>query len=260
MKKVIVTSFDEKYMEYSRVTIKSLGLNYHGDDPLDVVCLVPQSLLDQQDLYVLSVNQPNLNIQFKTSDKFIKLIDDGMGYAVRHLSVSSFHRLFVGSTLPDYDIVIYIDPDTIILRDIDPLLNYKSRSPFLAVVETVNMGKIVFNSDDIPYFNNGVFIADLNWWREADIEQRLVDWISETGYSELAEQDAMNAILKEYLAPLPFSFNFFEWIIHTNKLMAEENNNPLIVHFSGEDKPWGPVIRSPYAGLWKKLYSEILNA
>lgn len=260
MKKVIVTSFDAKYLEYSRVAIKSLGMNYHGDEPLDVVCLVPEDLLGSIEAYRRAINQPNLNIEFKTSDRFIKLIDDGMGYAVRHLSVSSFHRIFVGSTLADYDVAIYIDPDTIILRDIDPILNYSSRSPFLAVVETVNMGKIVFDSDDIPYFNNGVFIADLKWWREDRIEDRLVEWISDTGYSELAEQDAMNAVLGEYLSPLPFSFNFFEWIIDNNKLMAEEHNNPMIVHFVGEQKPWGPVTISKYGNLWREIYSGIINA
>ena len=246
-------------MDYSRVAIKSLGINYHGNDVLDVVCLVPENILDKVDEYRKSVFQPNLNIQFKTADRFLSMLDDGIGYAVRHLSVSSFHRIFIGSTLQDYDMAIYIDPDTIVLRDIQPLLNYQSRSPFMAVVETVNMGKIVFNSDDIPYFNNGVFIADLNWWREENIEDRLLDWIIKTGYSELAEQDAMNAVLGEYLAPLPFSFNFFEWIIHTNKLMAEEHNNPMIVHFTGSQKPWGEVIHSPYGGLWRNLYARITS-
>jgi lipopolysaccharide biosynthesis glycosyltransferase len=260
MKKVIVTSFDEKYMDYSRVAIKSIGINYHSDEVLDVVCLVPENLLDSVDAYRSSVSQPNLNIRFKTANKFIKLVEDGMGYAVRHLSVSSFHRIFVGSALEDYDMAIYIDPDTIALRDIEPMLSYKSRSPFLAVVETVNMGKIVFDSDDIPYFNNGVFIADLNWWRNDGIEDRLLDWISTTGYSELAEQDAMNAVLRDYLAPLPFSFNFFEWIIDNNKLMAEEHSNPMIVHFVGDQKPWGPIAMSKYALLWRNLYSEITNA
>lgn len=260
MKKVIVTSFDEKYIDYSRVAIKSLGMNYHGDAPLNVVCLVPEALLGSVESYRESVNQPNLNIQFRTADKFVKLVSDGLGYAVRHLSVSSFHRIFVGSALADYDMAIYIDPDTLVLRDIDPILNYRSRSPFLAVVETVNMGKIVFDSDDIPYFNNGVFVADLRWWREDGVEDRLLDWISNAGHSELAEQDAMNAVLGEYLAPLPFSFNFFEWIIDNNKLMAEEHNNPMIVHFVGEQKPWGPVTISKYGKLWRELYSEITNA
>lgn len=260
MKKVVVTSFDKNYMDYSRVAVKSLGMNYHGDDVLDVVCLVPEDILGHAKEYADSIKQPNLNIQFKTTEGFKRLSEAGSDYVTRHSSPGAWQRIFIGSTLPDHDVAIYIDPDTIILRDIKPLLEYRSRSPFCAVVETVNMPKIIFDSHDMAYFNNGVFIADLNFWRDERIEDKILGWVADNGETELAEQDAMNMVLGEWLSPLPFSFNFFEWTIFANKVMAEEFDNPLIVHFAGKEKPWGPVVISKYAGMWKNLYRRIADA
>jgi lipopolysaccharide biosynthesis glycosyltransferase len=257
MKKAIVTSFDDNYMSYSRVAIKTLGQNYSGEEKLDVICLVPESLMGLEERYSNSIAQENLNIKFKTSEKFLDLLNSGYAKDVQYISANSYQRVFIGSILPDYDRVIYIDPDTIILRDINPLLEYKSRSPFLAVVETVNSGKTVFNNDDFPHFNAGVFIADLNFWRSKNIESKLVRWISKNPDSKYAEQDSLNAILIEHLAPLPFSFNFFEWTIENNELMSKEFCNPLIVHFTGGEKPWGDRIISKYGDLWRETYASL---
>jgi lipopolysaccharide biosynthesis glycosyltransferase len=174
----------------------------------------------------------------------------GTPYVTKH----AYIRVFIGSLLPDYNTAIYIDPDTIILRDISPILNYKSKSPFSAVLETVNSGKLVFNNEDFPYFSSGVFVADLDFWRKENIEGKILNWINENPNSTYAEQDSLNAILSEYMSPLPFSFNFFEWIVDNNLLMAKEYDNPLIVHFVGADKPWGEKVVSEYSLAWRKYY------
>lgn len=255
MRKTIVTSFDENYMGYSRVMAKSLGINYHGEDRLDLICLVPESMIDLQDEYSASVRQSNLNITFRSATQQLSAIIGGetSNLATPYVTPHAYQRIFLGSVLPDYDTAIYIDPDTVILRDIDPLLNYKTSRPFLAVVETVNSGKRVFNDEDRPYFNSGVFIADLNFWRSEEIESQIVSWINKNPNSVYAEQDSLNAILLDYLCPLPFSFNFFEWIVDNNKLMAREYDNPLIVHFVGPDKPWGEKQLSKYGSAWRSV-------
>jgi lipopolysaccharide biosynthesis glycosyltransferase len=238
MNKVIVTSFDSNYMEYSRVAMKSLSDNYHGDIPLDVVCLVPQELLDREKDYRASISKDNLSIRFLVSERFLKLSEDGYASGVEYVTSNAYQRIFVGSLFPEYDTAIYIDPDIIVLRDISPLINYSASGNFFAVMETVNNSRRLFGNSDVPCFNSGVFIANLNFWRANDIESKLVDWITENPDTQFAEQDSLNAILASYLSALPFSFNFFEWIIGNNELMTREFDDPLIVHFAGHHKPW----------------------
>jgi lipopolysaccharide biosynthesis glycosyltransferase len=257
MKTAIVTSFDDNYLTYSRVAIKTLGLNYHGEPALDVVCLVPESLLSMQQAYSDSLGQANLNIIFKTSSKFLDLVSEGSAIEVNYWTSNAYQRIFIGSTLPEYDEVIYIDPDTIFLRDIQPLLDYTSNSPFMAVIETVDSSKKVFGKEDIPHFNSGVFKTDLSFWRSEDIETKVVDWIRQATTVVYADQDSLNAILMKYLSPMPFSFNFFEYILENNMLMAREYDNPLIVHFVGADKPWKEKTISKYGSMWKQVFSEL---
>jgi lipopolysaccharide biosynthesis glycosyltransferase len=256
MKKVVVTSFDSNYMGYSRVAIKSLGMNYHGDTPLEVVCLVPESIMGLEDDYRMSVAQDNLRIRFMISEKFLKLDKDGYARGVQHVTPNAYQRIFIGSLFPEYDFAIYIDPDTIILRDISPLLDYSGSGTFFAVMETVNNSKRLFNNSDVPCFNSGVFIADLEFWRSNSIEDKLVEWITHNPDTQFAEQDSLNAILAKHLSPLPFSFNFFDWIIGNNKLMAKEYDDPLIVHFAGYQKPWAGESTSIYADLWRSVYKD----
>lgn len=259
MKKVIVTSFDENYMDYSMVMAKTLGSNYTGNDALDLVCLVPENLLSSVDYYKESIQQNNVNVIFKSAPELLEKVSNvNVGtLATPYVTPHAYQRIFIGSMLPEYDIAIYIDPDTIILRDVSPLIGYKSSSDFLAVLETVNSGRAVFDDDDFPYFNSGVFVANLNFWRSENIEQKIIDWIAKNPNSIYAEQDSLNAILVEHLSPLPFHFNFFEWIIDNNRLMAREYDNPLIVHFVGPDKPWGSRAMSKYGELWRQVYSGL---
>lgn len=238
MRTAIVTSFDSNYYEYSMVFLKSLGINYHGTVPLEVVCLVPEDLLSRESDYIDKVCQDNLHISFRHSNDFDKFIDQGLAWDFGYISKNCSHRLFLGSILSDFDEVIYIDPDTLIMRDIEPLLKYPRRSGFMAVIEPVNNGEKVFGDKDRPYFNNGVFIANLSLWNDIEAEKKMIDWTAKHVGTPFPDQDAMNAVLLDYLSPLPITFNFFAWQVDANPHTGYVFNDPLLVHFVGRDKPW----------------------
>lgn len=261
MRKVIVTSFDENYYRYSMVAVKSIGVNYTGTDILDIVCLVPSTLHARHDEYVRLVNQPNINIVFRTSDRFTDLANAGDLHASGYISAHCNHRIFLGSVLPEYDIAIYIDPDTLTMRDIDPLINFPIRNGLTALQEFSELPKQVFNDEDRPYFNNGVFIADLNFWREFDAENKMVNWIANAGPTPCPEQDAMNAVFIDYWAPMPPTFNFFNYKIWTDGQFELVITNPIVVHFLGDSKPWTLNNRSKtkFEVSWAKFYHEHFN-
>lgn len=259
MKKAIVTSFDKNYLNYSLVMAKSLSTNYHGHQPIDLICLVPEEIMHLRDWYSDQVGKSNVRIVFRSAPELLASISNEatQNPATPYVTSHAYQRIFIGSMLPEYDLAIYIDPDTLILRDVEPLIEYRSQHRFLAVVETVNSGRTVFNNDDFTYFNSGVFVADLNFWRSEGIEEKLVSWIRNNPNSVYAEQDSLNAVLSEYLGPLPFHFNFFEWIVENNRLMGMEYDNPMIVHFVGHEKPWGEKVVSKYSKMWRELYQSL---
>ena len=167
------------------------------------------------------------------------------------------HRLFLGSTFSNYDKVIYIDPDTIILRDVAPLLDYEIYSPISAVVEYTGMSFRTFNEKDYPYFNNGVFIANLDYWRKESLEDQFVEWIKENGPTECPEQDAMNFVFRNKWAPLPLTFNLLAFKLIEDSKLAENYPQPLIVHFVGNYKPWNDVHIPTWTDKWLNEYSKL---
>lgn len=258
-KTLVVTSFDENYFNYACVPIKTLGLNYSGTPKLNVRCLVPENLQKRESEFIDIIDQNNLDIKFITSEKYTKFEDSGFAFEKDYITKNMHHRLFLGSTFIDYDKVIYIDPDTLILRDIKPLLDYEIFTPIAAVVEYTGMSLRTFNQKDLPYFNNGVFIADLNYWRKENLEDQFVNWIEENGPTECPEQDAMNAIFRNKWSPLPLTFNLLAFKLIEDRKLAENYPEPLIVHFVGNYKPWNETPIPIWTEKWQKEFSALFT-
>ena len=254
---VIVTSFDENYFNYACVPIKTLGQNYSGKEKLHIRCLVPQSLLEQQEKFINIVDEDALDIKFVCSDRYLSLVKEDLAYESKYITKNMSHRLFVGSTFHDYKKAIYIDPDTLVLRDIEPLIDYPLTDKFLAVVEYTGMSKKTFGNPDYPYFNSGVFIADLDFWRNENLESKFVNWLKDNGPTECPEQDAMNAILRGNWSPLPLTFNLLAFKLLEDTTLQQNYDDPLIVHFVGDLKPWGEAKIPIWTDKWNDIFNKL---
>tara|TARA_Y100000768_G_scaffold127872_1_gene94841 strand:- start:4166 stop:4963 length:798 start_codon:yes stop_codon:yes gene_type:complete len=255
----IVTSFDEKYFDYAAVMVKSLCNNYHEKSKLNLTCLVPKNLLERKTDFIRLIDSESLEIEFINSVNFNNFLNTGVAHESRYITQNMYHRLFIGSTLNKYDKAIYIDPDTLILRDIKPLLTYEINLPIAAVVEYSKIAFLDLGLEDIPYFNNGVFITDLKYWRNENIEEKLVNWLLENKKKDCPEQSAMNEIFKFNWSPLPLNFNLLAFKLFEDKSLTENYKNPLIVHFVGDLKPWGDTEVPIWTEKWKDIYKSIFE-
>ena len=223
------------------------------------MCLVPQNLLVQEGEFVNKINCENLNIKFKCSDKFNKLDKDGLAYEAGYISKNMSHRLFIGSLFPEFKKGIYIDPDTYVNRNIKPLIDYPLSNKLLATVEYSGMSKKTFSNPDLPYFNNGVFIADLDYWRKENLEDKFINWIKKNGPTDCIEQDAMNFVFRNKWSPLPITFNLLAFKLTEDKKLSQNYEDPLIVHFVGDLKPWGEAVIPTWTNKWRKLQKKLQN-
>lgn len=259
MKTVIVTSFDKNYVIPSQVSLRSLSDNYHGKDKIKIVCLVSPEVLPLYDEYVKTLAADNLDVEFRCSPEYIKMVDANQAHSYEHISMNCNHRIFLGSILPDYDRAIYIDSDIVVCRDISPLINFTPTNRIHAIEEFHSMNVQVFNDPDRAYFNNGVFIADLKYWRDSKAEEKMLEFIKKYGPTRNPEQDAMNYVFIDVWSPLSFSFNSFHYWMSDPEIavFARLNPNPLIVHFAGEDKPWVKDLNTKWSDLWHNTYRKM---
>jgi lipopolysaccharide biosynthesis glycosyltransferase len=246
MKTAIVTIFDEGYLEHAAVFLSSLSDNYHYHEELDVVCMVPDGTDEVFDrLSKLLDLDPRVNVYFKSIDvaKFpwiASAVSDHWGTA------TTWFRLFLGQLLPEYDKAIYFDVDMLVVDNIQPILDHPMHNKFMAVMDPVGVEYIYQRSRGaISYLTDGMFVADLNWWRDSNIESTFIEYIEENGIDILLEEHVLNACIKPYWHPLPFTFNFY--MFKRDKFgvpdfddsdMKLHYKHAIVFHFAGKAKPW----------------------
>ena len=251
---IVVTSFDKNYFEYSKVMVKTFADNYTGKEKINFYCLVPKELIPLQQDYRDSIKTDKLNIYFTYSEEF-----ENADYFVEReqYTKNAWHRIFLQSIFPDVDRVLYLDPDMIFLRDVDSLINYKTKAPIAAYIEDdfQSLCLEIYGKEDVVYFSDGVFIADLNYWREHDFQSKMIQF-AKTRNTRFVDQDAVNFVMHDVVEPLPVNFNFCA----DKAELYYTVTNPMIVHFSGPMKPWHHDLGgNPYALRWIEVF-ESFNA
>jgi lipopolysaccharide biosynthesis glycosyltransferase len=260
MKTVVLSSFDKNYFPYAHVMVRSFSDNYHGNTVQDFYCLVPETLLNFESDFINKVgNVKNLNIKFVCAPDYTQFEKDHdkievIGEKESWLSRHAMHRVFMIQVLDGFDRAIYIDPDTLILRDIDPLLSYPMYNKFMACVEVFNLENHVTKSKYDIYFGDGVFIADLNFWRDSGMHDKMKEYVYNNPIPQFQDQDIFNIFFIPYLYPLPLRFNVYS-IYLKDCLLSVHTVDPIIMHFAGPEKPWK---RATYQKKpWKQVVEDI---
>ena len=184
-------------------------------------------------------------------------------------------RLLMGRLLPEeFERVLYLDGDTIVIGDLEPLWETDLGGCVMGACAepTANRErKKELGLEGKPYYNSGVLLVDLKRWREEKAAEKVLAFYRERGGKLFApDQDALNGGLAGEIMTLPPKYNFYNiyWyypyetlvkIYQPAEYMGEEEfresaEKPVVVHFLGEDRPWRKGSRHRYREeFWKYL-------
>lgn len=211
MRTAIVMCFDDGYIDPASVLIESISENYYSRKILDIICIMPEESSMGFDVLASQVNlSGNVNLMLvKVPASELQWLN-GLTANDKTYPASIWYRLFLGSLLPDYDKAIYLDPDMLVVSDIQPILNYPMYNKLMAVYDPVIGVQYLYERGNlnVSHFISGMFIADLNWWRESGIEQVFEKDLRDNGPDELLDEHLMNKYLLPYWHALPATFNF----------------------------------------------------
>ena len=139
-------------------------------------------------------------------------------YTNRYLTKSAFYRLSLGELLPNVNKIIYLDSDTICLKDLSNLynLNFKGKI-FIARIFTYNDGYLNFT------VNTGVLLLNLIGMRKIQIEKKVLTLLN-NGFKDpfFHDQAIINKFFKKYIGLLPLEYNSFTFDI--NKIKEKKRN------------------------------------
>lgn len=168
-------------------------------------------------------------------------------------------RLLLDRLLPEtVSRILYLDGDTIVLRDLSSLWNADmSGKPVGGCMETTvdPKRKAGLELEALPYINAGVLLIDLAAWRQRKTGEAIIRYYQKNNGRLFAnDQDAINGCLKDQIYLLPLSYNWCNtyqfYPYSTLKRLAapapfpsreefqDQVSHPAIIHYLGEERPW----------------------
>lgn len=178
-----------------------------------------------------------------------------------HITVATYYRLFSELALPkDVERLIYLDCDIVVRGDLSELYNTDLEDCAVAAVYQHNewgVANKTFERLEIPfeygYFNAGVLLINLDYWRKNNVTNRLLDYIRDN-YDKIRahDQDTLNAVLYKETKALDYKWNFLPVFLDTSnvtfpsKVDYSKKVDPMVVHYVNRPKPWEYYSDHPY--------------
>ena len=166
-----------------------------------------------------------------------------------------WHRTFLDELLPGVDRVLYLDVDTLVLDELEPLWTTHLGDSYLGAVTNVFEHRFLHRPADLGlpgpevYFNSGVLLLNLDSMRRDGSGAAVRAYAREQGPQlEWPDQDALNVVLGRRRVPLHPRWNAMNSVM--NFFWAPEvfppgevdlaRRLPGIRHFEGPgpNKPW----------------------
>lgn len=190
-----------------------------------------------------------------------------------HVSVAAYLRILLPSLLPkNINKILYLDGDIICVSSILDFYNADISSKSCSAVrdERNNDEEIFYRlkyPKDCGYFNSGVILINLDYWRKNDIQNRTLNYIFSNREKCLwHDQDALNAILAGTVDFADFKCNLTQGFLFDKKQLKIDSKyypkidcaikHPCLIHYCATYKPWHIECNSPFKKLWRQSYKK----
>ena len=207
----------------------------------------------------------NKEIVYYLIDKNCLSSYPSIGEYATHITNAAYYRLLLGEILPpSLKKVIYLDGDIIVVDKLKELWDVELTLPVACVPEMIGQAPWLDYPTSLGYFNSGVLLINLDYWRTHKSISVFMDFINHNAEMiKFHDQDVLNYVFCKTKMTLPLKFNvqnefFFKedvTLIDLKKYGAqftEAINTPVIVHFTRSQKPWIIGCPHPYTKEFNK--------
>ncbi|MES2460251.1 MAG: glycosyltransferase family 8 protein, partial [Armatimonadota bacterium] len=184
-----------------------------------------------------------------------------------HLTEATLMRLLLPEKLPQIKRLLYIDCDVLVRGDVRPFYQHPFNDTYIVGVQdfyiptTGIYGHTDLNIDpDLPYFNAGVMMMNLDLLRKADLIDPMLRLLRK--YPEFHDQDGLNALIggrwqhTNYKWNLQIGWRGLDTLPPSDvksQLIADREHlfeNAQIIHFNTSHKPWKSGLLDPFRPLY----------
>lgn len=257
----ILLAPNETYLPHAAVLIQSIIENSSKENNYDII-LFKTDIVERTKKLVLKQieNYPNFSIRFFDIGRYI------YQYAnlptIDHFTIEMYFRIFAPYILKNYDKILYLDSDTIVLKDIAELYKTNIDNYLLAACHDLmsygsinciytrynDLQKVKLNHP-YTYYNSGVLLLNVVKFRKQFILEQIMKILQENNF-HYPDQDILNYLTKNQTYFLDPRWNIYRdaWSTIENELiyapieyynlMLATYKNPYIIHYISSIKPW----------------------
>ena len=253
----ILLCFDRNYANFAAVATYSAYKN--SKSTLDFFWLYTPECQD----YAKKLKEflKKFGIQINLLSLNISLLD---WKTTKHFTSAMYLRLFAPDLLVGEDKILYLDCDTLVLKDVLTLYNTKLNDAVFGGVidkEGAKSSKIPLAPDD-NYINSGVLLMDLKTLRECGFVEQIkrlykqyenqITWHDQCLINKYAEG-------QKFLLDPKWNCQIYAGRAIQNIEDLKRLQNASILHFVGKIKPWHNWSDPYIAKIWLKYGNDLQN-
>lgn len=231
---------DNKFVPYMMVTMKSLIENSSPKRTYLIHVLHTDISIHNQGL-VKTLETPNCMIEFNNVSKELSQIEKKISLR-DYYSATTYYRLFIADMFPQYDKVVYIDSDTIVLKDIAGLVDYDLEDNYIGAIRDQLVAQTDLYGDYAEkvlgvsreaYFNAGVVVINCKQFRKKGIQKQFIDFLNTYCFVVAQDQDYLNILCKNKVLWIDG-----KWNVQMYGNISCEEKDIALIHYNLAAKPW----------------------
>ncbi len=237
----IFFAVDDGYCPFLAVAIQSLIDNSSAENTY-LIKILHTDISDENKKKIAKYERENVDIEFVDLNYYIQKVKDKL-YTRDYYSKTTYFRLFLPNLYPQYDKVLYLDSDIVILDDIAKLYNTDMGDNLVAAapddiiqfneVFQVYVEKVVGVADYRRYFNAGILLMNLDEMRKFKFQEKFLYSLDRITFAVAQDQDYLNRLCKGRVKLIDRIWNRMP--IADPKIKTE---NVKLVHYNLAFKPW----------------------
>ena len=191
------------------------------------------------------------------------------------ITQATYYRLYLTEIIPQtIDKVLYFDGDIIVRHSLASLWETDLTGYAVAAAIDMSSANIEYYNrlrypSDLGYFNAGVLLINLDYWRKHHVINRFSDFIStHCDIIRCEDQDVLNVVFCNQKLWIPVKYNLQHGFLKKNakydywkyeKEVEEARRDPVIVHYTTL-KPWEKTTKEihPFSSSFVKYQKQTI--
>ncbi len=229
---------DENYMPYLAVALTSLKETKTAAYDYQIYVLYTGDL-NGHSKKIKKMEEENFTVTFVDVTEKINRITDCI-HCRDYYTPAIYYRLMIPEMFPEFDKVLYMDCDTVLLTDVAALYNIDIGDNYIgavadqavaAVPEFVEYTKNALGIEAAQYFNSGVIVMNLKKFREIDFYDKFNAVLRSYDFTVAPDQDCLNLICKDKVYYYSAGWNKMP-------IAGADDETPMLIHYNLTMKPW----------------------